>query len=105
MGATGRSDRTLTFEPQERIRRDQMASVVARLASGSDPTRPERAGFVDVTIRNVHRHAIGRAAFHGLIRGYDTRPATFRPDAHVSRGQAVDLMDRVWDYWAREGQE
>lgn len=105
MGDTGRNDAYPTFEPHAHVRRDQMATIVWRLATYGEDLPPRHAAvFVDVSSRNVHEDAIRWGALHGVIEGYDTTPATFRPANPVTRKQVRDLVDRVKVFWATGGQ-
>lgn len=93
------------FGHHDHVRRDQMASIVWRLATYGEELAPDGNGvFIDVSRRNVHEDAIRWGAYTGIIKGYDTTPATFRPAAPVTRRQVRTLVDRVTVYWATGGQ-
>lgn len=103
MGDTGRNSSYPTFEPDAHIRRDQMASVVWRLATFGEDLAPDGNGvFIDVNRSSVHEPAIRWAALHGIIRGFDTEPATFRPAQPLTRRQARVLVDRVVAHWRND---
>lgn len=104
MGDTGRNSAYPVFEPHELVTRAQAATVVRRLATQERVTMPAHAAvFIDVHRGSVHEPAIRWGAYHGLIAGFDTTPATFRPDDPVTIRQARTLAARVVGYWRAGG--
>lgn len=100
MGDTGRSSAYPTFEPHATITRAQMATVVQRLATQESVRMPAHAAvFIDVKRNSTHEPAIRWGAYHGILRGYPTTPATYRPGAPVTVRQARNLVDRVVNHW------
>lgn len=84
------------FDPQSRVTRAQMASVIMRMATQERVELPNHAAvFIDVRRGSTHERAIRFGAVHGLIKGYPGTPATFRPDASVTRRQVRVLVGRV----------
>lgn len=96
----GRADGS--FGPNEPVRRDQLASMLARaldLVAGRRAPSPVR--FSDVSRDSVHADAIGRLAGEGVVRGVTDR--TFSPDAAVTRGQVATFTMRSAALLVREG--
>lgn len=87
------------FSPAAPVRRDQMASVVARTltAAGVALPAPERDRFSDLA-GNVHRDAIERLAAAGIVGGYPD--GTFRPAGTVARGQMTAFIVRAYEHAA-----
>lgn len=80
-----------TFDPGASLRRDQMASLLARLLSAAGVALPDdpEDRFVDDD-GNVHELAINQLAELGLVSG--TGPGTFSPSTSTTRGQAATLI-------------
>lgn len=106
--ATGTSD--TTYGPGDPVRREQMASFVARLldyvsdedhagAEGPGPPLPAAPGTnqfpCDVNPVSAHYDAIQRLAAAGIVQGTGTDAggeACFDPGREVTRGQAATFM-------------
>ena len=85
-----------TFAPQAKIRRDQVASVIARLlvAAGVElPTSPPDA-FTDDD-GNTHEDNINALAELEVILGKTA--TTFEPSALVTRGQVASILARAYE--------
>ncbi|MFO7959828.1 MAG: peptidoglycan-binding protein [Nitriliruptoraceae bacterium] len=78
--------------PLEVVRRDQMASFLAR-ALGLEAVDDRR--FDDVPVDNVHRGAINALAEAGITQG--CAPERFCPDAPVSRAEMASFLARGFD--------
>lgn len=76
--------------PLEVVRRDQMASFLAR-ALGLEAVDDRR--FDDVPVDNVHRGAINALAEAGITQG--CAPERFCPDAPVSRAEMASFLARA----------
>ena len=80
-----------SFQPDAPITRAEMAAVIARVlpeeAEGS-----ATAEFTD-TAGSWAQDFIRRAAAAGIVNGYED--GTFRPDALLSRAEAVAMLDRL----------
>jgi uncharacterized repeat protein (TIGR02543 family) len=82
-----------TFAPEKPMTRAEFATMLARFYdSGQDSaaTHP----FSDVSEHWAERE-IARAYALGLISGYPD--GTFRPDANITRAEAVTLINRITD--------
>jgi hypothetical protein len=75
-----------TFRPREDVRRDQMATFLAR-ALRLDP-RP--ASFPDVPSDSVHAQNVGAIAHAGITSGF--ADGTYRPLEFVTRGQMATFL-------------
>lgn len=89
------------YAPSRGVRRDQLASFVARLllAAEFDLGAPTDQGFGDVD-GNVHADAINQLAEHGVVLG--TGPATYAPDEIVRRDQMATFLVRAAELVAQE---
>src|SRR3546814_622077 len=88
----GRTD--ATFEPGSRVRRDQVAAIVARLiGSASDLPEPDTDAFSDDD-GNVHEESINQLAAAGVMLG--KTGTTFDPSAPVTRGQVASILARAY---------
>lgn len=85
------------FAPTAPVRRDQMASLVARAveAAGGALPEPDRGAFSDLE-GNAHRDAIERLAAAGIVGGYDD--GTYRPARPVPRGQMTAFVIRAREH-------
>ena len=88
-----------TFEPHLPVRRDQMASFVARTleAAGVDLDTPGDQGFTDI-VGNVHAEAINQIAALGVARG--TSATSFEPHLPVRRDQMASFVARTLEVLA-----
>ena len=78
-----------TFRPRDPLRRDQLASLLARaLALPGD----EGVTFSDVPAGSTHAGAVGALAGAGVVNGYPD--GTFLPERSVDRGQVAALLSR-----------
>jgi hypothetical protein len=82
------------YSPSATVRRDQMASFLARelAAAGVELADPVDQGFVDLG-GNVHAEAINQLAAVGVARG--TSATTFSPGSPVRRDQLATFVDRA----------
>lgn len=83
-----------TFEPLDLVRRDQMASFLARMlvTAGSPlPSKPPQP-FSDVAA-SAHRDAIAQMAELGLVQG--ARDGIYEPSEPVKRGQMAAFLIRL----------
>lgn len=64
--------------------------------SSEDSWNNGASGFSDVTINDWHFDTVMLAAKKGLVKGYDT--GTFRPNALISRAEAVAMIQRFYEY-------
>lgn len=77
------------FRPDALITRAEMATVIARLL----PKAPaESPAFAD-TAGSWAQAAIGTARAAGIVDGYED--GTFRPNATLTRAEAVTMLDRL----------
>lgn len=83
------------FAPATQVRRDQMASIIARAiqVAGAPLPAPATAHFDDLG-GNVHRDAIERLAEAGIVQGRAAR--VYDPDRPVPRGQMATFLLRAW---------
>lgn len=79
-----------TFGPGLALRRDQMASMLARAA---DLDGVDDARFMDVADDNVHREAINAVAQAGITAG--VTDTTFAPALEVTRAQLATFLLRT----------
>ena len=83
----GRS--TTTFDPKAPITRAQFAAICARFDTGK--SNGEQT-FSDIQGHWAEKY-IERAAELGWIKGFED--GTFRPDAYITRAQAMTMINRV----------
>ena len=100
------------FDPGHPVRRDQLASLLVRLAEhlddGASPLPPPvgddqvaAMSFADVPEANVHRDAIARLATTGVVQG--TSATTYAPAAGVTRAQLASFLLRTGELVADNG--
>jgi hypothetical protein len=75
------------FGPNDPLRRDQLAGIVARAAGLADLPG---SSFSD-TAGSAHRGAIEALQAEYVLRGYDD--GTFRPRNAITRGQFASILD------------
>lgn len=95
--AQGRSaDR---YAPGDVVRRDQVASFLARLLerAGVDLPAPRAQGFGDID-GNRHADAINQLAELGILTGFDA--STFGPSQPMTRAQMASLLVRTYEHAA-----
>lgn len=93
--ATGTADGE--FLPAQALRRDQAATLAARLitdSGGSLPTSPPNA-FSD-TAGNVHQADINRLAAAGILTGGPD--GSFHPAETITRGDMTALVVKAYEY-------
>lgn len=83
----GRS--TTTFDPKAPITRAQFAAICARFDTGKSSGEQT---FSDIQGHWAEKY-IERAAELGWIKGFED--GTFRPDAYITRAQAMTMINRV----------
>jgi hypothetical protein len=89
------------YHPRDVVRRDQMASFLARyLDSAADrgllarPLPPVGVPrFTDVSPRSVHADAVNRLALAGIVQG--TSATTYDPSGRVTREQMATFLRRA----------
>lgn len=86
-----------TFTPHREVRRDQMASFIARAIESSGGSLPSARGqlFVDVPPGVAHADSVNRLAAAGILSGADGR---FRPGESLSRGEMTRTLVRAYEY-------
>lgn len=91
-----------TYGPAVSVRRDQMASFIARTltAAGVDLPPPIDEGFTDVEGGSVHDEAIHTLAVAGIVRGGPAGlPASsYGPGLQVRRDQMASFLVRAAEY-------
>lgn len=85
-----------TFNPNGSITRAQMATIVARWLeeNGVANESPAKA-FKDVKANHWAAEAIAVVNAQGIMTG--TSAATFNPDGHLTRAQAVKVLNRLFE--------
>jgi hypothetical protein len=87
-----------TFRPDLGVRRDQMASFLARTVTAAGlELPPAQHGFTDIS-GNTHEEAIGQLAAAGIVRG--TTATTYEPRLTVTREQMASYLVRTLE-WTR----
>jgi len=82
------------FRPNFAMTRAELATCLVRIAeSQGKAATGEMKDFTDVTPGNWYTSAIRQASALGLIEGYDD--GTFRPNAMITRAEAVTMMNRL----------
>lgn len=97
--AHGRSE--ASYRPSGPVRRDQMASFVARLIeeAGVALPVPESDRFSDIA-GNVHGERINQLAAIGIVRG--TSADTYGPDGPVRRDQMATFVAGAYEHIDRQ---
>ncbi|MFA9444220.1 S8 family serine peptidase [Egicoccus sp. AB-alg6-2] len=93
-----------TFAPDAPIRRDQMATLMARVAEqryGLSLAAPSSPRFRDVPATATHAAAVGKLAVAGITTGVDGQ--RYDPAGHVTRGQTASFVARLLDLLVAEG--
>ncbi len=83
-------DTSSRFEPNEAITRGELAQIIKNV------TAYEATGassFVDVSVSHPYSEAILALADSGILEGYGDK--TFRPDATITRAEAVTVINRA----------
>ncbi|HVM15537.1 MAG TPA: SpoIID/LytB domain-containing protein [Egibacteraceae bacterium] len=87
-----------SFAPDDPVRRDQMATFMAR-ALGLEPVEEDH--FADVPAASVHRPAINAVALAGIATGFGD--GRFGPAATVTREQMATFLARAFGVPPPEG--
>jgi peptidoglycan/xylan/chitin deacetylase (PgdA/CDA1 family) len=82
------------FCPSDAVRRDQMATFLAR---GFDLEPHPDQVFVDVPASSVHAPAVGAVAEAGVARGCSSDGPSYCPGATVTRAQMASFLARALD--------
>jgi hypothetical protein len=87
-----------TYVPAAEVRRDQMATFLARLVEsiGGNLSTYGSTDFEDVRYDNPHSENIARLADVGLVSG--TSPGRYSPEATVSRAQMATFLVRAAEF-------
>ena len=84
------------YAPDRPVRRDQMASFIARFLedyTGEDLDAGDPGQFEDVAQDNVHRDNIGKLAAIDVVSG--TSADTYAPEQEITRAQMAALIRRA----------
>lgn len=86
-----------TYAPAAPVRRDQIASFLARLLdrAGTELPDPTDQGFTDID-GNRHADAINQLAQLGIVNG--TSATTYAPAASMTRAQMAALLVRTYEH-------
>lgn len=89
------SDQGNQYFPEQSVRRDEMASFVARTLAAADVDLPAASGdpFTDVDDANPHAEAIRQLAEADVVRGVGD--GRYAPDAAVPRDQMATFLVRA----------
>ncbi|WP_158602432.1 S-layer homology domain-containing protein [Cohnella endophytica] len=82
-----------TFAPDRTISRAELTAVLVRALGLHEGKEGARIRFADVGDHDWFRDDVVTAASYGLIEGYPN--GTFRPNAKVSRAEAMVLLSRA----------
>jgi hypothetical protein len=87
-----------TYEPAQQVRREQMATFIARLVEsiGGDLPSYGSSDFEDVSYSSPHRNNISRLADVGIVQGTST--GYFSPSATVTRAQMATFLVRAAEF-------
>ncbi len=89
-----------TFRPRTAIRRDQVASMLARALTAAGVDLPNDAPRAFSDTGGVHEPNIDALAAMGVVEGYPD--GTFRGSARVTRAQVASMFARAWEAVAGE---
>lgn len=103
----GKSPSYMTFKPDQKVTRAEFLAMLYRGVYGESSISnffgPMGMGdssgdvmFKDIKISDWYFDTINEAASKGLIKGYSDN--TFRPNALISRAEAVAMIDRFYQY-------
>ena len=84
------------YAPEGAVRRDQMASFMARSVYAMRGELPEAGDRFDDIRGNPHANAIGRLAEAGIVGGTGGR--TYAPQLSVQRGQMATFLVRTYEF-------
>ncbi|WP_311561530.1 S-layer homology domain-containing protein, partial [Peptoniphilus duerdenii] len=81
-----------TFKPNKSITRAEFAAIVSKYIK--NPKAADEV-FADVPMNHWAKDAIAKVKAEGWISGYND--GTFRPDAPITRAEAVSIVNRMFD--------
>ena len=81
-----------TFKPNKSITRAEFAVIASKYIK--DPKATDET-FSDVPMNHWAKDAIVKVKAEGLISGYPD--GTFKPDAPITRAEAVSIVNRMFD--------
>ena len=81
-----------TFKPNRNITRAEFANIVSKYIKNP---KDANETFVDVPMNHWAKNAIAMVKAEGWITGYPD--GTFRPDAPITRAEAVSIVNRMFD--------
>lgn len=92
-----------TYRPTLSVRRDQMASFIARTLDAADVTLPpagDAPDFADVAADSPHREAIRRLAAAGIVLGgpHEHDDEEYGPELATRRDQMTSFVIRAGEY-------
>lgn len=86
-----------TFAPEQPIKREEMAAMLARVA-GIDASAAAKSAFLDVTTAQWSYAAIAAMTEKGILEGFPD--GTFRPNGQMTRAQMATVMNRASAWFA-----
>ncbi len=103
----GKSPSYMTFKPDQKVTRAEFLAMLYRGVYGDSSVNNffgsmefgDSSGdvaFKDIEISDWYFDTIIEAASKGLVKGYGDN--TFRPNAFISRAEAVAMIDRFYQY-------
>ena len=81
-----------TFKPNKSITRAEFATIVSKYIKNP---KVANETFSDVPMNHWAKDAIAKVKAEGWISGYND--GTFRPDAPITRAEAVSIVNRMFD--------
>ena len=81
-----------TFKPNKSITRAEFATIVSKYIKNP---KVANETFKDVPMNHWAKDAIAKVKAEGWISGYND--GTFRPDAPITRAEAVSIVNRMFD--------
>ena len=83
-----------TFAPNASLTRAMLVTILYRLEQRAGSKQQEASGsFPDVESGSWYEEAVNWAAGNGLVKGFED--GTFRPEASITREQAVTILYRL----------
>jgi hypothetical protein len=86
-----------TFAPDQPIKREEMAAMLARVA-GITASAAAKSAFRDVTTTQWSYAAIAAMTEKGILEGFPD--GTFRPNGQMTRAQMAAVMNRASAWFA-----